>query len=110
MGTTVKDGAIRCSQCLRLRTLDEDGLCSECQDGPITHYHIVSFINGCLNDYDDGPYETLQVARAALDAFLDANDDTFPWQPAGVDRYEQQGGPYILKIEECTEADCLIDN
>ncbi len=70
------------------------------------HYHVVEFIQGCLNDYDSGPYETLEYAREELEdirRWYEENTDK-PYKPAGADRYES--GVHVLKIEECNEEDC----
>ena len=70
-----------------------------------THCHVVEFINGCLNDYDSWPIETFHDAV-----------DTLEW--AKSDEHVLEGdfryvnGLHILKIEECTERECLeqLDN
>jgi len=63
------------------------------------HYHVVEFINGCLNDYDSGPIDSLGDARIELAQFVD--DVEYDWEPDGVDRFTR--GTHILKIEECGE-------
>jgi hypothetical protein len=70
-----------------------------------SHYHVVEFINGCLNDYDSGPIASIADARNELQFFLgtDDFDDDSAYVPAGKDRYER--GLHILKIETCNE-DC----
>jgi hypothetical protein len=82
---------------------------AEEDEGPKLHYHVVEFINGCLNDSDSGPYESLQEAREGLQWFLDGYgdnaDEHVQIEPAGEDRYER--GIHILKIEACTESECL---
>ena len=30
---------------------------------PDVHYHVVAFMDGCLNDYDTGPIETIEEVR-----------------------------------------------
>ena len=75
------------------------------------HYHVVEFINGCLNDYDSGPIESLDDARLEVAQWVEdsrVEDDYgtvngIPWEPTGVDRFTR--GIHILKIEECHE-DC----
>ena len=72
-----------------------------------THYHVVEFINGCLNDYDSGPFEDREDARIHLLETVNANNES-PYRrrdyvQAGEDRYKR--GLFILKIEECSE-DC----
>jgi hypothetical protein len=73
-----------------------------------THYHVVEFINGCLNDYDSGPIETLELARESLAynvSNLTVDENLEPtYAPSGVDRYVR--GLHTLKIEECTEREC----
>lgn len=80
---------------------------------PREHYHVVSFINGCLNDYDSGAIDTLEDARIELAEYIDNSPfDSFEacqWVPAGVDRYVQVEGLYIAKIESCTE-ECFDAN
>lgn len=84
----------------------------------LPHYHIVEFINGCLNDYDSGPYESLADAQSDLaDAVERGNEEAAwneengyrsePYEPAGTDRFIR--GNYILKIEECTETECEVE-
>jgi hypothetical protein len=70
------------------------------------HYHVVEFINGCLNDYDSGPIDTLDNARCELDHLVNVWNDEEAYVPAGNDRYQR--GIYILKVESCTE-DCDPD-
>jgi hypothetical protein len=60
---------------------------------PQPHYHVVAFINGCLNDYDSGPIESLELAQ---DHFAEVAPD---WET----------GIHLVKIEECTE-DCDPDD
>jgi hypothetical protein len=60
---------------------------------PQPHYHVVAFINGCLNDYDSGPIESLEMAQ---DHFAEIAPD---WET----------GIHIVKIEDCTE-DCDPDD
>jgi hypothetical protein len=73
------------------------------------HYHVVAFVNGCLNDYDSGPYESLEDARKELSEIVDADNayeleqDSNLWEAEGVDRFTRR--LHILKIEECHE-DC----
>ena len=68
---------------------------------PAPHYHVVAFIDGCLNDYDSGPINDYTDALADLDWYMET---TYPDTPtvAGQERY--QVGPYIIKVEECREA------
>jgi hypothetical protein len=71
------------------------------------HYHVVRFINGCLNDSDSGPYTTLKDARAELKYCVSVHREMGETvKPEGKDRYVS--GLYILKIEECTNdiAEC----
>jgi len=75
---------------------------------PAEHYHVVEFIDGCLNDYDSGPMATIDEARATLTGIAQATDgyaetgaDDELYTPAGEDRYTR--GSYILKIETCRE-------
>jgi hypothetical protein len=75
------------------------------------HYHVVEFINGCLNDYDSGPIEALDEAQAHITGIVQSTDGHSEdgmdvYVEAGEDRYER--GIYILKVEECTE-DCDPD-
>ncbi len=73
------------------------------------HYHVVTFINGCLNDGDSGPYLTLKDARAELRELVQSYRDTNrPVKRAGIDRY--QSGIVTLKIEACTEALVSCEN
>jgi hypothetical protein len=71
------------------------------------HYHVVEFIDGFLNDYDSGPIATIEDARKALQASVDADNayeleqDANLYVAAGDDRYER--GMHILKIETCNE-------
>lgn len=71
------------------------------------HYHVVEFINGCLNEYDSGPFEEREDARIHLLETVNENNESeyrgHDYIQAGEDRYER--GPFILKIEECGE-DC----
>ena len=70
----------------------------------ITHYHVVVFIDGCLNDYDSGPIEDIAEAREALAWQLDLGRGAVcGWKRTGEDRYQQIDGLYIVKIEDCTE-------
>jgi hypothetical protein len=39
-------------------------------DLPQPHYHVVAFINGCLNDYDSGPIASETDADMALQEFV----------------------------------------
>lgn len=74
---------------------------------PLEHYHVVAFINGCLNDHDSGPYDTLDDARIALAEYVETDSDTMhDWISAGVDRFVQRNGVYIAAIESCSEAEC----
>ena len=69
----------------------------------LPHYHVVQFINGCLNDYDSGPIDTLDDARELLKSLIDGDrDNALSVVEAGTDRYIVKG-VYILKIEECNE-------
>ena len=71
------------------------------------HYHVVQFINGCLNDSDSGPYTTLNDARGELHFLVNERRDMgHAVKLEGKDRYVD--GLYILKIEECTNdiAEC----
>jgi hypothetical protein len=71
------------------------------------HYHVVCFVNGCLNDYDSGPLESLDDARVALAEYANSDTDEFRyWVPAGVDRYQQHDGLYTLVIEPCCDNEC----
>jgi hypothetical protein len=72
------------------------------------HYHVVAFINGCLNDHDSGPYDTLEDARIALAEYVEteATYSPYEWESAGVDRFVQVNGVYIAAIEPCSEAEC----
>jgi hypothetical protein len=70
-----------------------DGIDAVLDDLPIPHYHVVAFINGCLNDYDSGPIESLEMAQ---DHFAEIAPD---WET----------GIHIVKIEDCTE-DCDPDD
>lgn len=100
---------------------------------PLEHWHVQCFIAGCLPDYDSGAYDTLDAARSGLQDWLehgaeydqtyyaddpeaepyrdDAGDlpETWPYVPAGVDRYEHYLRPEIVKIESCREPDCRHD-
>jgi hypothetical protein len=68
------------------------------------HYHVVEFINGCLNDYDSGPYDTLEDARGHIKEVINHPCQAGKIVPAGEDRYIVDD-LYIMKIEECHE-DC----
>jgi hypothetical protein len=71
------------------------------------HYHVVTFINGCLNDGDSGPITTKAAARAELRDLTQCYRDTGRTvRAAGKDRY--QADIVTIKIEECTKdiADC----
>lgn len=68
------------------------------------HYHVVEFINGCLNDYDSGPYETLEDAREEVRQITEVHAPG-EYIQYGKDKYERSD-LYILKIEECTEKEC----
>jgi hypothetical protein len=70
-----------------------------------THYHVVSFINGCLNDYDSGPIKTLEDARASLQDYLWSGDGE-NFHEAGPDRYTD--GFSITTIEPCNDT-CELD-
>jgi hypothetical protein len=76
---------------------------------PQPHYHVVAFIDGCLNDYDSGPIESEADADMALQEFVrEAQELTDePIRNTGYMRY--QNGPYIVKVESCTE-DCDPDD
>jgi hypothetical protein len=79
------------------------------------HFHVVEFINGCLNDGDSGPIESLSDAREELQRIVDDAASVGSWNPDMVDYYRPAGedryvrGSYILKIEECTEDECMDD-
>lgn len=84
----------------------------------LPHYHVVEFINGCLNDYDSEAYETLDDARSDLSDMVERHNEEAAWnrdngyrsepyQAEGTDRYTR--GIYILKIEECYETDCEVE-
>lgn len=68
-----------------------------------THYHVVAFMDGCLNDYDSGPYSTIEDAEQDLAWYLESGAmvPDAPIEDAGYLRYAN--GPYIIKVEECTE-------
>lgn len=84
--------------------------CAQEDTEPRKHYHVVSFINGCLNDYDSGAIDTLEDARIELAEYVENSPfdsfDTVEWQAAGVDRFVQVEGLYVAKIEPCTQ-NCL---
>lgn len=68
------------------------------------HYHVVEFINGCLNDYDSGPIETIGWAREVLKSHVNrdfsyGDDDEPQYQEVGQDKYVSE--IRILTIEEC---------
>ena len=71
------------------------------------HYHVETFINGCLNDYDSGPYTSKKDAQE--DAAWYRSDQPNNWRHTGpitplqVDRWEQIEGLYILAIVKCVE-------
>jgi len=75
---------------------------TEYQELPEIHYHVVAFINGCLNDTDSGPYADIESAREVLAELVAdwhesaerINDDTY------------RAGLYTLTIEPCREAAC----
>jgi hypothetical protein len=81
-------------------------LYAEAHANDAPHYHVVAFINGCLNDYDSGPFYYLENAREDLRNYLEYGGMQPDQEivPAGTDRYTN--GPYIIKIEECTEPEC----
>lgn len=98
-----------CSNCGSV--LDADDNCDNCEV-PKNHYHVVEFINGCLNDYDSGPIDELIDAQTLLDemvhqhnGFTSEGEDKY--LANGVLRYER--GLYILKVEECSETDCEVE-
>lgn len=72
-----------------------------------THYHVVEFINGCLNDYDSGPFEDHYDALSHLQEML-ARSEPGEYVATAYDRYER--GIHILKVEECTNEDCALDD
>jgi hypothetical protein len=86
-----------------------DGIDAMLDDLPQPHYHVVAFINGCLNDYDSGPIALEADADMALQGFVrEAQELTDePIRNTGYMRY--QNGPYIVKVESCTE-DCDPDD
>jgi hypothetical protein len=75
--------------------LDHGGLA---EPEPTPHWHIVEFIDGCLNDYDSGPIDTIEDAREELRQITEVRT-IGEYTPAGEDRFER--GLHILKIEEC---------
>jgi len=106
------DGSEVCDVCLE-RLTDDIVINDEDEEvGP--HYHIVEFINGCLNDYDSGPYEDLADAQSDLKDMVENHNENALWfNENGLheDPYVEEGEDlytrniYILKIEECTQ-DC----
>jgi hypothetical protein len=66
-----------------------------------THYHVVEFINGCLNDYDSGPLDTLRDAATHMKEIVKENPD---YERVGPMRYQR--GLYTLKIEDCSIVGC----
>lgn len=84
-----------------------------------THFHVVAFQNGCLNDYDSGPIEDRDLARLDLEDYLDCYRDMnadgaeYVLTDTGHDRWEvthgEYGAGFIVKIEECGE-DCTHED
>jgi hypothetical protein len=69
-----------------------------------THYHVVEFIDGCLNDYDSGPFDAINDAREWIENIVADTPDLY--EPSGESRYVRVNSPYILKIESCNEQEC----
>lgn len=66
------------------------------------HYHVVTFINGCLTDYDSGPIATKKEARSELARILrDDRERGRRIVKLGDGLYAS--GLYLNAIEECTE-------
>jgi hypothetical protein len=97
-GPTVISDSYTCNAA-HIRKLVDMGILTPVPEST-PHYHVVEFINGCLNDYDSGPIATIQDAREELAQMRDFVAGEYV--PAGDDRYER--GVHILKIEMCTEA------
>jgi hypothetical protein len=78
-------------------------------DDVIPHFHVVAFINGCLNDYDSGPIESEELARESLREYV-ATEATYTEDEivqVDVDRYQR--GPYTITIEPCNNP-CDMDD
>lgn len=83
--------------------------CPEYEPEPeSTHFHVVAFINGCLNDYDSGPYDSRKDARHECRelAYSYFGDGTYTEQWSAdeyrVRRTPKSHGEYIIAVEECT--------
>lgn len=69
------------------------------------HWHVVAFINGCLNDYTSPPYDTVDDARAALAEYVN-NGGILPDRPCQrIDSDTFLSGHYCITIEDCFD-DC----
>lgn len=88
--------------------LTEKGLEAMAEYGErLPHYHVVEFINGCLNDWVSGP-DTLEGCRAEIAQYVEVAElENNQYEPAGTDRFTR--GLYILKIEECYETECEVE-
>lgn len=76
-------------------------------DNDRQHYHVVAFINGCLNDYDSGPIDTFEDAVTALRDYMNEGGmqpDTEVSDVFGETRYQQ--GLYTIQVEACQEEAC----
>jgi hypothetical protein len=93
-----------CAECGSIT--QDNGECDNCGYVPevTPHYHVVDFIDGCLNDYDSGPYETLEDARSELRSIMEHPMQLAKFEQAGEDRYIYDN-IHILKIEKCSQ-DC----
>ncbi len=96
------------AECVRM---NEQSIADEEPETPM-HYHVVAFIDGCLNDYDSGPHEHIEPAREEC-AELAAEyygEDTFVTDTGNsryeVRRHEDSPGGYIVKVEECQQDEC----
>jgi hypothetical protein len=69
------------------------------------HYHVTSFINGCLNDYDSEALETKEDAITALESYI--SDDAYDkhWKKLSDQLYVS--GVYIAQVEFCRNEKCL---
>ena len=66
------------------------------------HYHVVTFINGCLTDYDSGPLATKKEARQELARIL-REDREMGRRVVKMADGIYASGLYLNAREECTE-------
>ncbi len=76
-----------------------------------THYHVVTFVNGCLNDVDDGPYESQRDAFGAwgelLESWIDAGSHVVVTDNSASSGHRAVvDGIYVVKVEACEAHTC----